>query len=309
MLKAIDPGVLTTIQDMGRLGYQAYGVPVSGAIDFFSFCVANALVQNDLNDAAIEIHSPVAFETDAPALIAVTGSDASVKINDRVMAQWTGIFVRPGSVIGITPKRAGGWQYLAIHGGMDTPRVLGSRSTYLRGGFGGLLGRALKPGDEIPIGSPRLSDWVAAAGKSIGDRARRFANRERIVRIVLGPHTDRFTEQATDALQNQEYSLTASADRMGYRLQGTALTRNRDDELLSCGVPLGAIQVPSDGQPIVLMADHQTTGGYPIIATAIGADIPILAQSAADDSIRFRVVEMNDAQRAWKDAWEILGEF
>ncbi len=306
MLKAIDPGALTTIQDQGRVGYQAYGVPVSGAMDLFAFGVANALVRNERSDAAIEIRSPVILQSDSSALVAVTGADADVRIKGRSAPQWTGIFLRPGSEIEIVPKSASGWQYLSVHGGIDVPCVLGSRSTYLRGGFGGLLGRALESGNELPIGSPRLSDWSSAAG--IGARAhiRRFASRDRVIRVVLGPHSDRFTQQVIGTLQSQDYRLTASADRMGYRLQGTALMRNRDDELISCGVPFGAIQVPADGQPIVLMADHQTTGGYPIIATVIGADVPILAQSAQGDAIRFRVVEMEEAQRAWKEMWQML---
>jgi antagonist of KipI len=306
MLTVIEAGVLTTIQDMGRIGYQAYGVPVSGAMDAFALAVANALVRNERSDAAIEFRSPVTFQSDSPALVAVTGADADVRINGHSMAQWTGIFFRPGSEIEINPKRASGWQYLAVHGGIDVPCVLGSRSTYLRGGFGGLHGGALESGDEIHVGLPRLSDWSSAAGASADAWARRHANRDRILRVILGPHVDRFAGQAIEALQSQEYRLTASADRMGYRLQGTPLARNRDDELISCGVPLGAIQVPADGQPIVLTADHQTTGGYPIIATVIGADIPILAQSAQGDPIRFRVVDVGEAQRALKEMWSIL---
>ncbi len=306
MLKAIDPGVLTTIQDMGRIGYQGYGVPVSGAMDFFALAVANALVRNERSDAAIEIRSPVTFQSDSSALVAVTGADADVRIKGRSALQWTGIFLRPGSEIEVAPKSASGWQYLSVHGGIEVPCVLGSRSTYLRGGFGGLLGRALESGDELPIDSPRLSDWSSAAGIGASAHIRRFASRDRIIRVVLGPHSDRFTQQVIETLQSQDYRLTASADRMGYRLRGTALARNRDDELISCGVPLGAIQVPPDGQPIVLMADHQTTGGYPIIATVIGADVPILAQSAQGEAIRFRVVDMDEAQRAWKEMWQML---
>jgi antagonist of KipI len=306
MLTVIDSGILTTIQDTGRIGYQAFGVPVSGAMDMFALGVANALVRNVPSDAAIEFHSPVIFQSDSSALVAVTGADADVKIDGRSMAQWASIFLRSDSELEIVPQRVSGWRYLSIHGAVGVPYVLGSRSTYLRGGFGGLNGRALESGDVIPVGSQRLADWTSAAGTSADPSIRGFANRDRVIRVVLGPHIDRFTDHAIEILQSQEYTLTASADRMGYRLQGKALERRHNDELISCGVPLGAIQVPADGQPIVLMADHQTTGGYPIIATVIGADMPLLAQSAQGDSIRFRTVEIDDAQRAWKDMWRLV---
>jgi antagonist of KipI len=318
MLKLIDAGVLATIQDAGRFGYQADGVPVSGAMDEFSFSAANALVQNDFKDAAIEIHSPITLETDAPALIALTGAEAMLKINGRTMPQWATIFARAGSVIEIVPARAGGWQYLAIHGGVDVPLVLGSRSTFLRGKFGGLFGRALESSDEIAVGEPSVTDYANAAGRSINDRARAFFDpkgtfsRAKMVRVIPGPHNDwfdptgTFSRDAMDALTREAYYVTASADRMGYRLRGAVLARNRADELISVGVPLGALQVPADGQPIALMADHQTTGGYPIIATIIGADMPIIAQCVEGDAVQFRVVEVDEAQRAWREMWEVV---
>ena len=288
MLRILDPGILTTIQDAGRRGYQAYGVPVSGAMDLPALRAANKLVGNAPDDAALEIHSPVALQTDAPHLIALTGTDARFEINGRVLPMWMSVFAHAGATIEIAPKRAGRWIYLAIHGGIDVPRVLGSKSTFLRGKFGGLEGRALAAGDQIPVGAPTLGDLVAAAGRGANDRAYRQSE----IRVILGPHDDWFAPEAIAALTREEYIVSETADRMGYRLRGAVLSRQRTQELVSCGVPLGAIQVPPDGQPIVLMADHQTTGGYPIIATVITEDIARVAQSVPGERLTFRVVAL-----------------
>lgn len=290
MMRVLDPGITTTIQDAGRWGYQAYGVPVSGAMDLFALRAANDLVSNPQDDAAWEIHSAVTLETDMLCLLAVTGADATFLVNGRLMPQWTSVFARAGASIEITPRRTGGWVYLAIHGGIDVPRVLGSKSTYLRGGFGGLEGRALQLGDEIPIGAATLANLVTAAGRSASDDVRAFApsGREPVARVVLGPHDDWFTAEAVAALTGSEYRVTESADRMGYRLCGVALARRDARELVSCGVPLGAIQVPPDGQPIVLMADHQTTGGYPIIGVVVAEDVALIAQRGVGEGVRFK---------------------
>jgi antagonist of KipI len=288
MLKVLDPGILTTIQDAGRWGYQASGVPVSGAMDLNALCIANQLVGNSPDEAALEIRSPVTLQTDAPHLIALTGTGARLESNGRTLPMWMSVFVRAGAVIDIAPKRGSGWIYLAIHGGIEVPRVLGSKSTFLRGKFGGLEGRALVAGDQIPIGTQTISDPVAAAGR----RAREHAYRPSEIRVVLGPHDDWFAPEAIAALTHAEYIVTEIADRMGYSLRGTVLLRLRAHELVSCGVPLGAILVPPDGQPIVLMADHQTTGGYPIIATVVTEDIAHVAQSVPGDRLTFRTISL-----------------
>jgi biotin-dependent carboxylase-like uncharacterized protein len=300
MLTIIDPGISNTIQDAGRWGYQSLGVPVSGAMDLFALRAANALVRNSPDCAALEIRSPILMQSDRAHLIAVTG-DARFTINDRAMPEWMSVFARGGAFIEIAPRR--GWAYLAIHGGVDVPCVMNSRSTYARGGFGG-LGRAIATGDDIPIAEPTLVDLVASAGRDANARVRAFANRDCALRVILGPHDDWFSRDAIAALTTQKFLITESADRMGYRLCGAPLER-RAGELVSCGVPLGAIQVPADGQPIVLMADHQTTGGYPIIATVIGADIPMLAQRAPGDAVRFQIIAIETAQSAFCDMMQL----
>ncbi|MBI5303327.1 MAG: biotin-dependent carboxyltransferase family protein [Chloroflexi bacterium] len=297
MLTISEPGISNTIQDAGRWGYQSLGVPVSGAMDAFAFRIANALVRNTRNDAALEIHSPITLQTDRAHLVAVTG-DARFTVNERAMPTWMSVFARGGSTIEIAPRR--GWAYLAIHGGVAVPRVMSSCATYARGGFGGLDGRALAVGDEIAIGEPSVSDFIAMAGRAASDRARAFANRDRAIRVTLGSHDDWFAPEAFDILTREEFVVDESADRMGYRLRGAILAR-RAGELVSCGVPLGALQVPADGQPIALMADHQTTGGYPIIATVIGADVALLAQKMPGERVRFQIIAIAEAQRAWNE--------
>jgi antagonist of KipI len=303
MLTILEPGISNTIQDAGRWGYQAFGVPVSGAMDFFALGAANALVGNARDDVALEIRTRLTLRSDCPHLLAVTGADARFEINSRAMPLWMSVFARGGSLIEIAPTR--GWVYLAIHGAIDAPRVMGSRSTYTRGNFGGLDGRALAAGDDITIGAPTIGDLAAAAGRRAHDRVIAFARRQHAVRVMVGPHQDWFAREAIAALTNQEYVVTESADRMGYRLRGAPLDR-RAGELISCGVTLGAIQVPADGQPIILMADHQTTGGYPIIATVIGADIPFAAQRAPGERISFQIVEIEEAQTAWSKCNQLL---
>jgi biotin-dependent carboxylase-like uncharacterized protein len=293
MLKIIDAGISTTIQDAGRWGYQTYGVPVSGAMDYFSFALANRLVHNAANTAALEIHSPVSFQAQVKCVLALTGTDADLRIDGRKMPAWASVLVRAGSHIEIAPHRLG-WNYLAVHGGIDAPKILGSHSTYVRAS----LGQTLQAGDEIAIGVAR-DDLNAIAGELATERVRGFANRTAPIRIVLGPQNDWFASSAIESLTTSAYTLTEMADRMGYRLSGAELPRARNDELISCGIPLGAIQVPANQQPIVLMADHQTTGGYPIIAVVIRADLPVLAQKSPGEPIHFEIIEIDAAQQAW----------
>lgn len=298
-MKIIDAGILTTIQDAGRWGYQTYGVPVSGAMDWLAFAIANRLVRNDANAAALEIRSSLVFQTDAKYVIALTGADADLRVDNRVMPAWTSVFVREGSFVEIQVR--GGWNYLAVHGGVDSPCLLGSRSTYARAG----LGRVLQGGDEILVGESRV-DLVTLAGRSVSDRIRSLASRHSSIRAILGLHHTWFTHDAIATFTATNYSLTDVADRMGYRFTGAPLERARKDELISCGVPLGAIQIPADGQPIVLMADHQTTGGYPIIATVIRADLPMLAQRVPGESVTFQLVDVEQAQRALRESLQLI---
>ncbi len=287
MLTVIEPGIFNSIQDRGRWGYQAYGVPISGAMDLAALDAANEVVENDSGAAAIEIHSPLVLESDRAHLLAVTGARAAVHVGDLALPMWTSLLLRARARIEIKPE-AGGWVYLAVLGGIDVPRVLGSRSTYLRGAFGGLDGRALVAGDALPVGEAGARDLFASAGRQLDAAAIAHLTRRSPARRVWGPPSDYFTDAARAMLVNSEFTVTEASDRMGYRLRGPVLERLKSGELISCGVPLGAIQVPPDGQPIVAMADHQTTGGYPIIAVVASEDLSIIAQTRAGERVEFR---------------------
>lgn len=286
MLTVIDPGILNTIQDRGRWGYQAYGVPVSGAMDLPALAAANQLLGNPLEAAAVEIHSPLVLEADRPHLLAVTGAPAAVRVNDLSLPMWASLLVRAHARIEIKPE-AGGWTYLAVLGGIAVPPVLGSRSTYVRGNFGGLDERGLAAGDVIPVGDPGTRDLFAAAGRQLDADLIARLTRRSPARVLFGPHSSYFSDAARAALLHSEFTVSEASDRMGYRLRGPVIPRATSGELISCGVPLGAIQVPPDGQPIVAMADHQTTGGYPIIAVIAADDLGVVAQTRAGEGVQF----------------------
>lgn len=307
----LHPGLLTTVQDLGRPGWQHIGVPVSGAMDAFALRVANALVGNDDGAAALEItlHGPQ-LHFDVDALIAVCGADLSPAVDDVPLPQWRPVLVRRGSVLAFGRPRWGVRAYLAIAGGWDVPAVLGSCSTYLRAKLGGLEGRALREGDRLFAGvpSPAAQRLMAALSSRLGRRPYAtvawhvsprafpaYAARP-IVRALRGPEFDGFTPDAQEALFTQPFRVTPQSDRMGCRLAGPALKLRAPLELLSEGVTAGTVQVPPDGQPIVLLADRQTAGGYPRIASVTTVDLPVLAQAPPGTFLCFREVSLGEAQ-------------
>jgi antagonist of KipI len=306
MLEVLDGGWLTTIQDLGRPGYERYGIPVSGAMDFFALRVANGLVGNPPSAAGLEITlvGPVLAAT-APCLVAVTGADLTFQVDGREMPMWMSVFVRRGSVISFGGRRRGCRAYLAVAGGIEVPPVLGSRSTYLPGRFGGWEGRALRAGDRLPIG-PVSGHLPERAGRRFPPHRLPAYSDCPTVRAVPGPQDDHFPPEGLETFFGAEYRVSPTSDRMGYRLEGPPVARRRA-EIISDGVPPGAVQVPPDGQPIVMMADHQTTGGYPKIATVITADRPLLAQCVPGESrIRFAAVDIAEAQRRYRETMEML---
>ncbi len=302
VLEVIEGGLLTTVQDLGRPGYARYGVPPSGAMDFFALAVANCLVGNPPGAAGLEITlvGPTLRAT-APCLVAVTGADLTFQVNGREMPMWMSVFVRRGSVISFGGRRRGCRAYLAVAGGIDVPSVLGSRSTYLPGRFGGLEGRALRPEDRLPIG-PVSGDLVERAGRAFPRHLIPPYSDRPVLRVIPGPQDDHFTPEGLETFFGAEYRVLPTSDRMGYRLEGPRVAHSKGTEIVSDGVPLGAVQVPPDGQPIIMMADHQTTGGYPKIATVIRADIPLLAQCVPGESrVSFRPVNIAEAQRWYRE--------
>ncbi|HEY7064414.1 MAG TPA: 5-oxoprolinase subunit PxpB [Chloroflexota bacterium] len=298
-LDVLAPGLLTTVQDLGRAGYARYGVPTAGAMDELAARAANRLVGNADDAAVLEITlagPTLSFEREA--LFAVTGADLSPRLDGDAVPGWTACQAPAGGMLRFGKRQAGLRAYLAVAGGIHVPPVLGSAATYLRGEFGGHEGRALRAGERLAVG-PTPPDAAALTGGALPPAARPPYSREPVVRVVLGPHAERFTAAGVDTLLGAAYTVSTAADRMGYRLEGPPLARQEPADILSQGMALGGIQVPGDGQPIILLADHQTTGGYPLVATVIRADLPLVAQLAPGDTLRFRAVSVDEARAAY----------
>ena len=297
-LVVVEPGLLTTVQDLGRFGYQRVGIPPSGPLDRAAFVVANRLVGNSDGAAGLEctLRGPE-LEVRRDCVVAVTGAEMGFAVNGLAAPMWTAVWLRPGDAVSFRMATEGCRTYLAIAGGLDLPPALGSRSTYLRGRLGGLEGRALQKGDGLPLGPPALPlDRVM--GRKVLTPRRPTHPSEVECRVILGPQDDRFTAEGIAAFLGSPYEVTPQADRMGYRLKGPIITHVRGHDIISDGIPLGGIQVPGEGQPIVLLADRQTTGGYTKIATVISVDIGRIAQTKPGQRIRFRRVTLAEAHAA-----------
>jgi biotin-dependent carboxylase-like uncharacterized protein len=296
-LRILQPGVAATLQDGGRLGYQRFGVPVSGALDAISSRIANIIAGNPPDCACVEILGAgltVKVEEDS-VLIAVAGAAQRLALDDGKaviqIAPFQGVMAKRGDIVRFGPPTDGAVYYVAVAGGFDVPPVLGSRSTYRRAGIGGLEGRALQAGDLLPL-----------AIEAAGDR-RRFAldvelKAPRDLRVMRGPNAGHFSEDAFKRLFSSPYTISAASDRMGLRLQGPAVNPAITAEMPSQGTTAGGMQVAADGQPILLLADRQTTGGYPRIATVIGADIAAAGRLAAGMTVRFQEVGREEALHA-----------
>jgi KipI family sensor histidine kinase inhibitor len=296
-------GLWTTVQDFGRPGYRRFGLPQSGPMDAVSLRIANMLLGNPQGAAALECTAPgprlVAARKTA---VAITGADLSPTVNGRPVPGWTAIPLREGDVLEFGQPRAGLWTYIGVHGGIDVPLALGSRSTYVRASLGGYGGRRLADGDRLACGRHATGTLLR-----LPPGLRPQAGGACTARIVLGPQESYFTEAAVSALLEQTYSPGVRSDRVGYRLDGPPLEHRSSAELLSDGLLPGAIQVPSGGQPIVIMADGPTAGGYPKIAGVIRADLRLVAQARRGDPIRFRAVPWEKAHLAARDVADWLG--
>lgn len=304
-LLVLDPGPLTTVQDLGRLGHQRVGIPPSGPMDRPAFVLANRLVGNPDGAAGLELTlKGPRLEVQREALVAVTGAEMGLTVNDQEAPAWTAIRVRPGDVLAFRMASAGCRAYLAVAGGIDVPPVLGSRATYVRGRLGGLGGRALRKGDGLALGAPPPG---GRPGRQVPVARRPVYPAEVTCRVVLGPQDDRFTADGIAGFLAEPYEVTPQADRMGYRLKGPVITHARGHDIVSDGIPLGGIQVPGEGQPIVLLVDRQTTGGYTKVATVIGPDIARIGQTRPGQRVRFERVALEAAhaavaaQAAWID--------
>jgi antagonist of KipI len=294
----VKSGWLTTVQDLGRYGYQQYGVPVSGAMDSFSTRVANRLVGNPDYAAVLELTlkgPELQFEQDT--VIAITGADLSPTVNGSSIPMWESIVIPPNSRLSFGTPRSGARSYVAISGGIDVPLVLGSRSTHCASETGGLQGRPLKQGDSLCAGQP-VKSVKQLIGKRLPDQLLPRYRSPATLRVVPGPQQDFFPDASLATLTSSPYAITPQSDRMGYRLTGPKVVRKRSAKFISDCTTMGALQVPQDGQPILLMADRQTTGGYPKIAVVITVDLPLAAQLAPGDTITFVPCTVAQAQTA-----------
>jgi antagonist of KipI len=301
-MRILDPGPQTTVQDLGRFGQLRYGIPPSGPVDGFAFVLANRLVGNPDGAAALEctLVGP-RFEVSASCAVAVTGADMPVTVNGREAPGWTTLALRPGDTVKLGPARAGVRSYVAFSGGLEVPPVMGSRSTYLRGRLGGLEGRALRKEDRLRVvAAPPPRPWRVAR------RALPDYTGEPTVRVVLGPQADRFTQTGIDALLGSAYAMLPQSDRMGARLSGERITHARGHDIFSDGIALGSIQVPGDGQPIVLLVDRQSTGGYTKVATVCSFDVGRVGQVRPGQSLRFRALTVHEAHRLLRESDAVL---
>ena len=301
-LKVLNGGPLATIQDLGRFGFQRFGVPVSGALDPVSFRLANAVVGNPQSTAAVEMLAAGAiFEVEGPSVrVAVGGIGATLEVTDggatRSFPAFRSVTARRGETIAVLRPPLASCCYLAIEGGLDLAPVLKSRSTYLRGGFGGFFGRALRAGDRLPLCQPE-----AQARNESGLAHMPALDGDEPIRVVLGPQADMMTEQAIETFLGSPFVVSRESDRMGMRLDGPRLAHRDGYNIISDGIATGAIQVPGDGRPILLLADRQTTGGYPKIATVASADIARVARRRPGDRMHFRAVTVREAEAARRE--------
>ena len=297
VLRVVQPGFLTTIQDLGRWGFQSQGVAVCGPMDAYSHRMANALVGNHADAATLEVTvAGPELEFEEERTVAVAGAEFEMRLDGRSVAMRHRLTVRPGSRLRFGHRVEGARAYVAVAGGIDVPLVLRSRATDLVAGIGGLEGRALRAGDRLPLGRPieRFDTWIAPE-----QIRRRVPSAVPLsLRFLPGPQVDRFTASALSALQAGPYVVDSRSNRMGLRLTGERVAQRAGADMISDATPMGSIQIPTSGLPILLMADRQTTGGYPTVAVVISADLGLAGQLVPGDALSFAACTRQDAVAA-----------
>ena len=296
-VKIVLPGAVMTVQDGGRYGYQEAGVQVSGAMDQMAFRNANYLVGNEETEAVLEVTlfgGTLEFTEDT--ITAITGADMEPVVDGDPVEMNCPLLIRKGQILTLGMTRQGCRTYLAFAGGIDVPLVMGSRSTNLKCAFGGYRGRALKAGDVLKLGKPKLSFDRVKKRRTKGIETEKIIE----VRAVPGPQQEYFTEAGEKAFYSGTYTITDQSDRMGYRLKGPLVESKNGTDIISDAIPLGAVQIPPSGQPIVLLADRQTTGGYAKIAVVCSFDIPKLVQGRPGDKVRFLKTDVKTAQKLYR---------
>ena len=294
MLRVLEPGLFTTVQDLGRPNAIASGVPPGGAMDRFAHRVANLLVGNSEGDATLEctLTGPHLL-AERSCVVAIAGAEFEIRINGQVAPTWTGIFLGQGDHLAFGARHSGGRAYVAVAGGIQADRWLGSASTNLMAARGGMNGRNMKAGDQI--GVAREASRPAVSGRHLPKRLHPDYGNHTLAAVV-GPHLKRLDPDSRGLLFKAAFKVSREADRMGYRLDGPRLGTS-GDELLSFGLTAGAVQVPHGGQAILLMADHQTAGGYPVVATVVSALMPVAAQLVPGDELHFAEVTLDRAHQ------------
>ncbi|WP_061810370.1 biotin-dependent carboxyltransferase family protein [Rossellomorea vietnamensis] len=316
MITIIKPGLLTTIQDLGRYGYQKYGVIVSGSMDPLAHKIANLLVGNEVDEATLEITlmGPV-LEFKETSLISICGGDLTPTIDGKPVPLRRSLLIKAGSILKFGACTNGCRSYLAVAGGFRVEKVMNSRSTYVRAGIGGLKGRSLQAGDTLETGpfnkeSANMIDYLLPYVEksdfteidwSISSEFISSYHQKKVIRAIPGTEYDLFSEESREQFFNQPFKVSSQSDRMGYRLEGPSLYLDEEFDMVSEAVVFGTIQVPSNGQPIILLADRQTTGGYPRIGYIASVDLPLIAQTKPGESITFTMISHEKAQELYID--------
>jgi antagonist of KipI len=297
-IKIIKPGLFTTIQDKGRWGYERFGIPVAGVMDDFAARAANILVGNHQYSEILEItFSGPEIIFYCNEIISITGADMNPKINGESVPMWTSLLIKAGDILSFSGLVSGVRTYIAFSRGIDVPDIMGSKSTFTRGGLGGYKGRKLVSGDEIKLGSRDLHN----SGSYLPQKFLPIYKKEETIRVIMGPQDNYFTDDAIETFLNSKYTITSEADRMGYRLDGPKIIHKKDADIISDGIVFGSIQVPGHGSPIIMMADRATTGGYTKIATVITPDLSKLGQMGIGSLIRFKKVSLEEAHQIYKE--------
>lgn len=297
VITTIQQGYFTTIQDQGRWGYQAYGMPVAGAMDRYAYRIANLLAGNREDAAVIEMTGAgAAFKFDEEQFVAVCGADMQGKLNGTPVGNWSSFFVPRRGEIRFDAAATGYRTYLAVRGGIDVPMVLGSRSTYTRAKIGGYEGRALRQGDVLYIGQDSEPRQAVPQHLSV-QYVPRYSTKINL-QVILGPQDDMFAEQAIDTFFKSTYTVDEQSDRIGYQLQGPKVLTGGKADIVSDAVGQGAIQIPSYGMPFIVTADHATTRGFAKIGYVIQSDLSKLAQAKPGDRICFSRVSEEEAIEA-----------
>lgn len=298
-LKIINPGLFTTVQDLGRYGYESYGFTPAGVMDYESYYLANALLGNDYNCGVLELTLyGITFEVLHSTSMSSAGAEMELTINEEPFETGTAVDLVKGDIVRFGGVKKGARTYIAFSGGLDLPKELGSYSTHTRSQMGGYKGRVLKAGDILPVKGKTVEHNFPVITKILTEDTE--------IRFIPGQQNDRFDSVNKRIFTESEYTLTKDSDRMGCRLEGPAVESADDDDILSEPTQFGSIQVPKNGQPIVLLADRQTAGGYKKIGTVAKVDLPKIAQKKPGEKITFTEVSVDEASQLYKDSLKAL---